>query len=1041
MERILTGIIFSVIAGADFALAANDAIDYDRDIQPILSARCYECHSEKKSKADLRLDLKSSVFKGGESGPALVAGNVGQSLLVKKITSTDPDEMMPPKGERLTQAQIDLLKRWIAGGAPWPEAGLANTAAARHWAFKAPQRPLLPPRPASQRSIQHPIDRFVGARLDKEGFAFSPEADRSTLLRRVYLDVIGLPPSQRDLEAFLADTSAQAYGRAVDALLLNPHFGEKWARHWLDAARYADSDGFEKDKPRYSVWNYRDWVIKALNADLPYDQFIIQQIAGDQLSNATQESTIATGFLRNSMINEEGGVDPEQFRMDAMFDRMDCIGKSVLGLTIQCAQCHNHKYDPITHEDYYRMFAFLNSDHEPQMVVYSPLELQHIGRLKSQMREIGAGLRELAPDFRQRISAWADELKKRVEPRWHTLQGEFEHNSTGGQRYLPQKDGSFVAAGYAPTKSGPVMTAKTPLPRITAFRLELLTDPDLPCNGPGRNFKGTCALTEFEVKVRDEKNAEHQVKFARADADFSDPPETPLEANFNDKTDKKRVTGPASYAIDGKSETGWGIDAGNGRRNQSRVAIFVPDKPVEVFGGSVDIVLVQNHGGWNSDDLMTNNLGRFRISATADDPAAGPPLSPRLVESLNVAPATWSEAQKEMLFSHWRSSRPDFADANNQIEALWKQWPTGSTQLVLHTRPEGRQTTILKRGDWLKPSTPVTAGVPVVLHPVPNDLPPTRLTFARWLGARENPTTARVFVNRTWQQLFGEGLVTTVEDFGVRCEPPVHRDLLDWLAVEFMDSGWSVKQLLRLIVTSRTYKQSSRVTPEMAEEDPYNRFLARGPRFRVDAEIVRDIALAASGLLTDRIGGPSVMTPAPLDLFKPPASYAPFPWVNAEGADKYRRALYTFRRRSTPYPVLQTFDAPNGDQSCVRRARSNTPLQALTTLNEDIFVECARALARQIVAQGGSTIEQRLRWAFRQVLAREPDYEEANQLHVLISRQRSRVATGAVDASEVAFGAKSPTKDLLSGATAADLAVYTVVARVLLNLDEAITKE
>ena len=1058
-------------APAELAATGADAIDFARDIQPILSAKCFDCHgSDTKSKADLRLDARAFALKGGESGPALVPGRSADSRLYQRILSDDPDTVMPPKGERLSAAEQEIVRRWIDTGAHWPESAPVDDKT-RHWAFLAPVRPPVPALPASTLpedeaataggatgspaaaaqaagageaatatatpAPPHPIDAFVAQRLARESLRFSPPADRATLLRRLHFDLTGLPPTQAETAAFVADSAPDAVARKIDALLASPHFGERWARHWLDAARYADSQGYEKDPPRYSVWFWRDWVINAHNRDLPYDRFLIEQLAGDLLPEATQDQIVATGFLRQSMVNEEGGVDPEQFRMEAMFDRMDALGKSVLGLTIQCAQCHNHKFDPISHEEYYRMFAFLNNGDEPQRVVYAPADLRLIGTLRSQMAEIEAGVREVHASWAADQAAWEQRLQEAPSPTWETLTGTWNLDSLGGSKYLPRPDGSYLAQSYAPTKHSAELPAQTTLKQITAFRLELLTDPNLPCGGPGRSFKGTGALTEFRARVGGE-----DVTFVRAEADFGEAPGSPLEPNFDDRSGKTRVTGPASYAIDGDDLTAWGIDAGPGRRNQPRVIHFYPERPVAVpADGTLSIWLVQNHGGWNSDDLMNNNLGRFRLSVTGDAEVPPPAVPPRVAEALAIAPAHRSPAQQETVFAAWRAGRPESAEATARIEALWSQWPAGATALTLMERAEPRPTMVLKRGDWLQPGRAVTPGVPAVLHPLPPDAGTDRLAFARWLVSRDAPTTARTKVNRVWQHLFGTGFVASSEDLGVQSEPPSHPELLDWLAVEFMDRGWSLKHLLRLIMTSRTYQQQSAVTPDSYTRDPGNRLLARGPRLRVDAEIVRDIALATSGLLNPAIGGPSVMTPAPAHLFAPPASYAPFPWVNATGPDTYRRALYTFRRRSTPYPALQSFDAPVGDTSCVRRARSNTPMQALTALNEDLFVEAARALGRRVLTEGGGTTESRIRWAFREVLSREPQPAELTDLIVLAARQTKRFADGTADPAEAATGQKSTAPDLPAGTTARDLAIATVIARVLLNTDEAITKE
>ncbi len=926
------------------AVATPAKVDFSREIQPILEKSCYACHGAKQQLAGLRLDSPAGAFR------LVRPGKAEESPLYRRVAGLGEQARMPLGGQPLEADKVARIREWIEG----LEAGDLPT----HWAYVAPRRPALPA-VRTPRWTRNPIDRFVLARLEREGLAPSAEADRVTLLRRLSLDLVGLPPAIEEVDAFLRDKSKNAYEKQVERLLASPHYGEKWGRHWLDAARYADSDGYEKDKSR-QVWFYRDWVIRALNRDMPYDRFVVEQIAGDLLPGATQDQRVATGFLRNSMINEEGGVDPEQFRMEAMFDRMDTIGKGVLGVTIQCAQCHNHKYDPLRQEDYYRMFAFLNNAHEANIAVYTAAEE---ARRQEVLRRIPQRTRE-----------------GRAKPaEWTVVRPEVEDISTGGQRYLPLDDGSLLALGYAPTKHRVKMSVKTEVQNITAFRLELLLDPNLPLGGPGRSLKGTGALTEFEVEAApaDAPDKVTKIKIARATADIR-LPETPLEPMYYDKTDKKRVTGPVELAIDGKDETAWGMDAGPGLRNRPRQAVFAAAQPISNPPGTIlHFYLSQKHGGWNSDDNQNHNLGRMRLSITTTSGAA---VDPEPEESL----------------------------------ALWREYPEGSTQLVLQEREKPRKTYVLKRGDFLQPDREVTPGVPSFLHPLPTAAPLTRLTFARWLVARNSPTTARALVNRVWQAYFGQGLVPTAEDLGRQSEPPSHPELLDWLAVEFMDQGWSWKALQRRIVTSATYRQTSQITPELQTRDPYNRLLARGPRFRVEAETVRDIALAASGLLNGKIGGPSVYAPAPGFLFLPPASYGPKVWKEETGPDRYRRAMYTFRYRSVPYPALEAFDAPPGEVACVRRARSNTPLQALTTLNEPLFVEAARALGEKALREGGRTDAARVAFVFRTVVGRQPLEGEARELEAFVEKQKRR----------------------LGGQEA-----WAAVARVVLNLDEAITKE
>ncbi len=1042
---------------------AAKSYDFDKDIRPILESTCVRCHGERRQKSSFRLDTRNGLLQGGEENEkVIVEGHSDKSQLIRLVAGLVEDIPMPPKkeGVTLTARQIGLLRAWIDAGAKYPAGvALVNTHVGTesedaekiaeavldrgrdHWAFKSPVRPALPPVQNSAWA-KTPIDAFVLARLQKEGLTPAPEADKATLLRRVSLDLTGLPPTLQELDAFLADDTPDAYAKQVDRLLASPHYGERWARHWLDAARYADSDGFEKDKPRFA-WAYRDWVINAINKDLPYDAFIIEQIAGDQLPNAGQNEVVATGYLRNSMINEEGGIDPEQFRMEAMFDRMEAIGKGVLGLTIQCAQCHNHKFDPIRQDDYYRMFAFLNNDHEGSKPVYAPADLMTLAELRRQVGELEENLRHTTPDWAAKMARWEQTVKV-AESKWTVVTPTVEDISTGGQRYLPQPDGSLLAQGYAPTKHTVKLTATVKAPQITAFRLELLTDPNLPLGGPGRSFKGTNALTEFAVETAavGSKAKPVRVKFAKASADFGDAPDSPLEPNFDDKSGKKRVTGPVALAIDDKDETAWGIDAGPGRRNSPRKAVFTLATPIVLVNGTQLVFqLKQNHGGWNSDDLMNNNLGRFRLSYTAAANPVADPLPKTVRDILAIPREKRSSAQTNAVFSYWRTTVPAFKGANEKIEALAKQHPEPTTsQAVLEARSEGRDTRLLKRGDWLNPGKAITPGVPAALHPLPPNAPPTRLTFAQWLVDPRSPTTSRAFVNRVWQTYFGTGLVATSEDLGMQSEAPSHPELLDWLAVEFVEKGWKQKELHRLIVRSAAYRQSSRMEPTKLEKDPYNRLLARGSRFRVEGEIVRDVALAISGLLNPTVGGRSVMPPAPDFLFKPPASYAPFPWVEETGPDRYRRALYTYRRRSTPFPMLQTFDAPEGTTACVRRTRSNTPLQALTLLNETVSVEAARAFALKILDEGGKTDAERLTYAFRRALSRPPTEREQQILVQLMEKQKARVAEGWINTHALSTG-KDALPKLPEGVTPATLAAYTVAARTLLNLDETITKQ
>ncbi len=1014
---------WSVTAGAA-------GIDFQRDIRPLLSATCFECHGPDEShrEGELRLDLQADAFADRGGYAAFVAGDIEASAALQRIISNDPDELMPPADsgkKKLTPEQVEMIRQWIAQGAQW----------SGHWAFEPPQRAEIPD-VQNQSFVRTPIDAFVLARLEREGLEPSEEVDRVTQLRRLSLDLIGLPPTIEQIDAFVDDQLPGAYARQVERLLQSEHYGERWGRIWLDAARYADSSGFEKDKPR-SVWFYRDWVIGALNQDLPYDEFIIQQIAGDLLPGAKQDQLVATGFLRNSMQNEEGGIDPEQFRMEAMFDRIDAIGRAVLGITLQCSQCHSHKYDPFSHQDYYRLFAFLNDAHEANIAVYTPDERRQRAEIFDRMEEIQSELKQGMPDWREQMTAWESTVRD-DQPEWNVL--EIANAGDNGQRYFRQEDGSLLAQGYAPSRLEGKFVARVEQAEIRAFRLELITDPNLPAGGPGRAVDGMCAVTEFKVFASDASNPEQKrwVKFVSATSDFSNE-HRQLPPPYEDKEGNRRSIGPASYAVDEDSETAWGIDAGPGRRNQSRKAVFVAEENIAYEEGTqLEFHLVQQHGGWNSNDNQTLALGRFRISATSVADAAADPLPRDVRDILSIPTDERTSQQQAAVFRYWRTTVPQWAEANEQIESLWREHPAGSTQLVYQRRDQLRQTHVLERGDFLNPAEQVEPGVPAFLNPFPEDAEPNRLGFARWLVDRRSPTTARALVNRVWQSYFGAGLVRTPDDLGSQGEPPTHPRLLDWLAVELMEHGWSLKHLHRTIVLSSTYRQRSHVTPALYERDPNNRLLARGPRFRVDAEIVRDIALSASGLLDRTIGGPSVFPPAPEFLFLPPTSYGDKAWNVATGPDRYRRALYTFRFRSVPYPVLQAFDAPSGEISCVSRARSNTPLQALTTLNEPLFMECAVALAKMTVAAACDSDEERIGFAFRRCVAREPAPDETAELLAFLRRQTERFASGEADPCEL-VGVSGQTSN--SEIDPIQLAAWTAVARVMLNLDETITKQ
>lgn len=982
-------------------------IDFQRDVRQILAEHCTVCHGvdDAVRKGGLRLDLRESALAGGDSGTkAIVPGQADQSELVRRITSADAGTVMPPPSQNkpLSAQQVQTLKQWIAEGANYET----------HWAFTPPRQTDIP-----NVGLAHPIDAFVVSHLKELDLSLSPEAPSSTLCRRLYLDLIGLPPSPQELAAF----EQRGYAATVEALLHSERFGEKWARHWLDLARYSDTNGYEKDLQR-EQWSWRDWVIDALNRDLPYDQFLIEQIAGDLLPQASQQQIIATGFLRNSMINEEGAIVPEQFRMVEMIDRMDCIGKSVLGLTTQCAQCHSHKFDPLTQDEYYGLFAFFNNSYEAQSWVYTAEQQRQIDDIHNRLRDAEQRIRAGRPQWAQELAAWENDLQQK-QIAWEPLEA-VELGSISGLNHPTQEtDKSLLMKGHV---SNDVFMISTPeLTGVTGLRLEALNHRDLPHNGPGRSRLGTWAIQELEafVKKPDTKDWE-KLKLVNATADFSEPEQKSM--------DGKKASGPIAFLIDGTDDTTWNADRGIGRRNQPSVAVVQFEQSLAFPPGT------QLKIAWRQTDM----LGCCRLSVTRQPAPAAPPVDHAAMLALRIPAAERTPEQTASLFAAWRSGVAELKPFNDEIDALWKSYPQAATS-ILHLaerEPANRRSTyLLDRGNWEQPRQVVEPHVPAAFHPFPEDAPKNRLGFARWLADRRSPLTARVAVNRVWQAIYGAGLVETPDDFGTRAATPEYRQLLDWLAVDFMEHGWSQKHLIRTIVTSATYRQTSQASAALLERDPRNAWLARGPRFRADAEVVRDIALCVSGLITHKIGGPGIIPPVPQNVLDYNYTYPSY-WKPAEGPERYRRTLYGFRKRSMPDPVMSNFDAPNGDISCARRVRSNTPLAALTGLNETIFVEAARAMALRILREGGADDANRADYALFLCTSRPSQPAEREAILSLLQASRRRLADGWLNPREVATGDPAALPALPEGATPQDAAAWTLAARVLLNLDETISK-
>jgi Protein of unknown function (DUF1553)/Protein of unknown function (DUF1549)/Planctomycete cytochrome C len=1011
------------------------------EIRPIFAARCYECHGPKVHHNGLRLDSLASALKGGDNGKVIVPGDGTGSPLMRRILGLDKPQM-PYGGPSLSSQQVASIRHWIQQGAPGPDSSAPITIPAplRHWAYVKPVRPPLPA--VKDRAwCRNPIDYFVLARLEKEGLKPSPEADKATLIRRVYLDLIGLPPTPEQVDAFLADTRPDAYDRVVEQLLASPHYGEKWARPWLDLARYADSHGYEQD-PLRVAWKYRDWVINALNQNMSFKEFTIEQIAGDMLPHPTTNQLIATGFHRNTMLNKEGGVDREEYRWYSLIDRVNTTATVWLGLTLGCAQCHNHKFDPFTQKDYYRFLAFFDNVQykvldlgqgegyveEPELELPNPDQARKASVINQEKAAIQTELDTETPQLEAAQVQWEKEMR-REETEWQPL-APSHAASLGGATLSIQPDHSILAGGKNPDADTYTIEASTNITGISALRIEVLADPSLSKGGPGRDADGNFFLSNVELEARP------AVGNALAE-----------KIQFRDAADDEAQGGYEIQRIFKKKKGddelhGWAIDDSLSSAVKLRQAVLIPQKPFGFKGGTLLTIRLEHRM------LHTaRNMGRFRLSVTSmADPLRSIQLAARLRPVLDKPASQRSPEEKKQLAAAYRSIAPLLQPARDRLKALNQNMQNLGivTALIVREKPgsERPSTYVHIRGAYLSKGEKVYAEVPAILGPLPSDQKPNRLGLAYWLVSDNNPLTARVTVNHFWQEIFGHGIVETAEDFGSQGDPPTNPELLDWLATQFMRTGWNVKNILRLIVTSATYRQSSRVTPELLERDPYNKLLARGPRFRVDAEMVRDIALSASGLLNPEIGGPSVFPYQPAGVWDRP--YSDAKWVTSKGSERYRRGIYIFIRRTAPYPSLLTFDAPTREFCTVRRPRTNTPLQALTTLNDPVFFEAAQAMAWRLEKQAGTNPAARAAYGFRLCVSRKPTAAELAQIlgfyrqELGYYRDHPQAAAQVAGRSAPAVASAAPAPVL---GDEAEAAAWTMVSNVLLNLDETITKE
>jgi hypothetical protein len=1141
-----------VSAGASDAWAAPPRVDFNRDIKPILSNRCYRCHgpddAERKGGKDgLRLDTADGATLDQGGYAAVVPGKPDDSELIARITSTDPQEIMPPKaaGKPLTPQEVELMRQWVAQGAKYDG----------HWSYTKPVRPN-PPAVKNEAWVRNPIDRFILSRLEREGLQPAPVADRYALIRRVSLDLTGLPPTIEEVDAFVNDADPKAYEKLVDRLLAKQAYGEHWAHQWLDLARYADSAGYADDPPR-KIWMFRDYVTRAFNDNKPFDQFTIEQIAGDLLPNPTDEQLIATAFHRNTLTNNEGGTNDEEFRNVAVVDRVNTTLAVWMGTTVACAQCHNHKYDPISQEEFFRLFAIFNntedadrSDESPLLKKYSEEQLKKQSDLQGELAQLEQQRTTITPELQAAQAKWEQDFP--LDLKWRTLQPATV-KSTAGVATQIASDGAVQVAAGAATDTYTVELTAAENGKVQALRLAALTDDALPGKGPGHaggNFvvsrvlatvtptQGTALNGRFvrvelpgkgkwlslaevqvfhgadniapsgeakqistdfggdakraidgntsgeyyaanstthtataddpwwEVDLKSAQPLDRIVVWNRTDGgtserlvnfrvvvlndqhepvwqtDIAAPPKPSAElalsgvrsiefaAAFADYTQQGFAPDQVIKNPDPKTK-GWAI---GGQLGKPHVLTLIAKAPVEVPAGSKLTVTIEQNSGF-----ANHTLGRFRLSTTDEPRTSDWAKTPALViDALTVAAANRTPQQLDTIRQHFLAIAPELEPVRQKIATTQKELAgiQPDTVPVMKEMANRRVTKIQHRGNFLDLGAEVKEGVPACFPPLTEGASANRLGLAHWLVDDRNPLTARVVANRYWEELFGIGIVSTSEEFGNQGEAPFHPELLDWLATELVREKWDLKAFLKTLVTSATYQQSSRVTPDLMQRDPENRLLAHGPRFRLSAETLRDQALFVSGLLSTRMYGPPVKPPQP-SIGLNAAFGGNIDWQTSAGEDKYRRGLYTTWRRSNPYPSMAAFDAPNREVCTIRRVRTNTPLQALVTLNDPVYIEAAQALARRIVQHGGSTPADRAAYGFRLCLARPPHPAEVERLVRLYEQSHEKFAAQPSAAETMAT---NPLGAAPAGMDVVDLAAWTVVGNVLLNLDETLMK-
>lgn len=1136
------------------AAPAEGQVDFNRDVRRILSENCFKCHgpdaNERKGTGKgLRLDTLEGATALSDGKAAVIPSHPETSELIRRVTTDDLDDLMPPpkSGPRLPPEDVATLKRWIAQGAPY----------ARHWAYEKPRRPAVPT-VKDPSWVLNPIDAFIHSRLEREGLKPGGEADAAALIRRASLDLTGLPPSIEEVDRFLGDKEPGAYGRLVGRLLESPSYGEHWARLWLDQARYADSSGYADD-PGRTIWAYRDYVIRAINSNKPFDQFTLEQIAGDLLPDPSDDQLTATAFHRNTMTNNEGGTSDEEFRNVAVVDRVNTTLAVWMGTTMACAQCHDHKYDPISQEDYFNVFAILNNtadadrpDESPVASLFTQEQKNRRKALQEEIAQLQKVVRTSTPELARAQAAWESQFLK--EPAWQVLK-DLSAKSEAGAMISTNADGTVSFDRGGKTDTYTLSSRSATNGQLTALRIEALPDERPPGRGAGHaggnfvlsgvraefvgpeqgNVSGRFLRVELPGKDRFLSLAEVQVfsggtniatqgEARQSSTDFEGAASRAIDGNTDGDYAKSKSTTHTALSADPWWELDlkspqtvdrlriWNRTDGAGERLKDFVVVLLDSERKPVWRRTVAAVpspsaefrpsltrqiplaeAYASHGqkefnvasltgggdaasrGWaiaprfgephsltliptgpialsQGSNLVVSleqlsrhehaTMARVRLSVSTDPVAAEFVRTPASVLAVLRSPVeSRTDAGKQEVERHYLSVAPGLAGERDRLASLTREMegirPYTSVPVMKELAGDQRRKThVQRRGNFMDLGKEVTGGLPATFHPAPAGSPPaSRLTLARWLVDTNNPLTARVVVNRYWETLFGIGIVRTSEEFGAQGEPPSHPELLDWLAVEFMDSGWDVKHLLKLMVTSATYRQSSKVSPELTARDPDNRLLARGPRFRLPAETIRDQALAVGGLLSRKLNGPPVKPPQP-KLGLSAAFGSGTDWETSMGEDRYRRALYTTWRRSNPYPSMATFDAPSREVCTVRRDRSNTPLQALVTLNDPVYVEASQALARRM-AVAGRTPGEKARHGFRLCLAREPAGDELSALLKLYAKTYERFVGDRARSKSMATEPLGPAS---GDAEVAELAAWTVVGNVLLNLDETLMK-